>query len=282
MDNSLKTYVVAVSGGIDSMCLLHMIKDQGAIVVAHFNHGTRPSADDDEKFVREWAKKYGLPCHVGRAKLGPNVSEAEAREARYKFLKKVVKKYDGILITAQHTNDMFESVVINFLRGTGWRGLTPFFDRKIARPLGDWTKSNFYHYAAENQIVFRQDPTNNEDKYLRNRIRPKVSDFVLHEPKKCDKLLALWLAQVNLRREIEAIASEILPSGRSYPRELFDNLDDAVAEEIIRAIFRRYNISATRPKMQDFLQAIRTYEPGKKFNLPKGRFVRFNKTEFML
>lgn len=278
----MKKLVVAVSGGIDSMCLLHMIKDQPGVIVAHFNHGTRPSANDDEKFVVEWAKKYGMPYHVGRAKLGPNVSEAEAREARYKFLKKLAKKYNGTLVTAQHTNDMIESVAINLIRGTGWRGLTPFYDGKIGRPLGDWTKSRIYEYAAENNIVFRQDPTNNEDIYLRNRIRPKVAELVLKKPRAREKLLRLWLKQVELRDEIESIASETLPFGRVYPRDIFINLDDAVAEELIRAIFRARDISATRPQIQDFLNAIRTYDSGKKFNLPKNRLVRFNKSEFVL
>ena len=79
--------VLAISGGVDSMCLLHMLKDDKDVVVAHFNHGTRPSADDDEKFVASYAKKYGLPFYSEKAQLGADVSEADARSARYAFLK---------------------------------------------------------------------------------------------------------------------------------------------------------------------------------------------------
>ncbi|MBR3263844.1 tRNA lysidine(34) synthetase TilS [Candidatus Saccharibacteria bacterium] len=275
--------VLAVSGGIDSMCLMHMFKDRNDTIVAHFNHGTRPSADDDEKFVQREAKKYGLPFYVGKANLGPNVSEAEARDARYKFLRRLAKKHNSMIITAHHANDFCESIVINILRGTGWRGIMPMVTSEdIARPLLSWTKSRIYQYAADNNIVFRQDPTNSEDNYLRNRIRPKVAELYREHPIAAETFFVMALRQDSLRQQIEAITSELLPFGNTYERALFDNIDDSVAEELLREVLKRANISATRPQIYDFLHAIRTYQSGKKFNLPKGRLVKFNKTEFML
>ena len=278
-----KGMILAVSGGIDSMCLLDLLKNEPKTIVAHFNHGTRPSADDDEKFVKKYAEKYGLPFCVGRAKLGPNVSEADARAARYKFLRKLAKKHNSMIITAQHANDFCESIAINLLRGTGWRGIMPMVaSEDVSRPMLSWTKSQVYRYAAEHNIVFRQDPTNNEDNYLRNRVRPKVAELFEKVPLAPDTLLVMALRQDSLRQQIEALASEILPFGTTYPRDLFMDLDDSVAEELLREILKRVNLSATRPQIYDFLHAIRTYESGKKFNLPKGRMVRFNKTSFML
>ena len=276
------TKILAISGGIDSMCLLHMLKDEKDVVVAHFNHGTRPSAIDDEKFVIKIAKQYGLPYYVGKANLGPNVSEAEAREARYKFLRKLAKKLNGQILTAHHLNDYCESVAINFLRGTGWRGITALVSSDIVRPMLSWPKSKIYRYAAEHQIVFREDPTNHEDDYLRNRLRPKVSEFLHNDLPSGVALLVIGIRQGTIRSEIEALASEILPHEKTYPRAIFKNLDDATAEEILRSILVSHNISATRPQIHDFLDAIRTYNSGKKFNLPKDRLVRFNKSEFVL
>lgn len=274
--------ILAISGGIDSMCLLHMLKDEEDVVVAHFNHGTRPSADADEKFVISYAKKYGLPYYIGRASLGPNVSEATAREARYKFLRNLAKEQKGIILTAHHLNDYCESVAINFLRGTGWRGVTALINSDIARPMLYWPKSRIYEYADKHQIVFREDPTNHEDDYLRNRVRPIINDFLYDNPSSGAILLTIGLRQEALRSQIEDLASEILPSGSTYPRPLFENLDSTTAEELLRAILARSGISATRPQLHDFLHAIKTYESGKKFNLPKDHLVKFNKTEFML
>lgn len=272
--------VLAISGGVDSMCLLHMLKDDKDVVVAHFNHGTRPSADDDEKFVASYAKKYGLPFYSEKAQLGADVSEADARSARYAFLKKLSQKLDGKIFTAHHQNDLFESIAINLLRGTGWRGLTPFYDAEIERPMLKMSKSEIYQYATEHQIVFRQDPTNVEEKYLRNRLRFDIADFA--RTISANKLQHLFTQQRVLRAKIEDLASGILPYDSIYSRSLFKDLDNSTAEELLRAILARSGISATRPQLDDFLHAIKTYESGKKFNLPKDQLVKFNKTEFML
>src|SRR5438105_4926788 len=106
-------YVLAVSGGVDSMVLLHHLANSQKLIansknkssshqlpangyeliVAHFNHGIRPDSSKDEQLVKKTAKKYNLPFETGYGKLGPNASEEQARKTRYKFLNKVKKKY---------------------------------------------------------------------------------------------------------------------------------------------------------------------------------------------
>src|SRR6185437_11240876 len=88
-------YVLAVSGGVDSMVLLDLLSNlPGAdLIVGHFNHGIRPEADRDEVLVAEAAKKYDLPFEAGRAYLGPKTSEEAARQARYDFLRSIQEKY---------------------------------------------------------------------------------------------------------------------------------------------------------------------------------------------
>lgn len=274
--------ILAISGGVDSMCLLRMMKDDKDAVVAHFNHGTRPSSDDDEAFVKSYAKKYGLPFYAQKAQLGPNVSEADARAARYAFLNDLAKKQGGEIYTAHHLNDLLETIAINFTRGTGWRGLTPFNNVAIKHPLLRFTKTEIYRYAAANEIIFRQDPTNNERGYLRNRLRPAIATLIVEQPDLAEKLNNLYLRQCGLRVEIEKLCSEILPFSRTYKRSWFQDLDDNTAEELLRFCLEQHHISVTRPQLQDFLSAIRTYGSGKQFNLPKGQMIRFNKTDFML
>lgn len=274
--------ILAISGGVDSMCLLHMMRNDEDVVVAHFNHGTRPSSDDDEAFVKSYAKKYGLPFYAQKAQLGSNVSEADARVARYAFLYDLAKKLNGTIYTAHHLNDLVESITINFTRGTGWRGLTPFNNVAIKRPLLRFTKAEIYRYAAINNIIFRQDPTNVESSYLRNRLRPAIATLIVEQPDSAEKLNNLYLRQCSLRAEIEKLCLEVLPPSQTYERTWFKELDDDVAEELLRSCLEQHHISLTRPQLQDFLNAIRTYGSGKQFNLPKDQLIRFNKTNFML
>ena len=231
---------------------------------------------------RSLLKKYGLEFCAKKVMLGPTVSEADAREARYQFLNELARKFNGQIYTAHHLNDLFESITINIARGTGWRGLTPFSNTTIEHPLLHFSKSDIYRYAIANHIVFRQDPTNTESGYLRNRLRPAIAMLIAERPDLAEELHDLYLSQCNLRQSIEAITSQIFPDSRSYPRAPFVELDDNVAEELLRNVLAEHQISATRPQICNFLSAIRTYHSGKQFNLPKDRLVRFNKTSFML
>lgn len=264
------------------MALLDIFGSDTDAVVAHFNHGTRPSADDDAKFVERTARNYGLPFYLGSAKLGANVSEADARKARYDFLSQVAKKVDGKIYTAHHINDLVETIAINMMRGTGWRGLSPFGNENVVRVFLESepkTRADIDVYASIYSLVFRQDPTNVEDKYLRNRIREKVS---LMSRDELLRVFELYKKQSILRQEIEQIISSILPSDGRFNRGDFAELDDDIAAEILRAGLAQIGVSATRPQILDFLSAIRNYAPEKSFNLPGGKMVVLHKTYFVL
>lgn len=271
--------ILAISGGIDSMTLLWLYREVPGVVVAHFNHGARPSADDDEEFVRKMVKKYGLVFESERAMLGEGVSEAEARRERYRFLSRVAEKYGGEIYVAHHLDDVVESMAINFLRGTGWRGLAVMGNPRIVRPMLTMDRRKIYQIVEEAKLTFRQDPTNAEDIYLRNRVRQKLS-FLSGETKK--KLGELRQRQVELMDKIDLSVKSLLPENRVYQRAWFLRMDDTVALEILRMGLLRAEIAATRPQILDFLRAIREYAPGKVFNLPGGKLIKIHKTYFVL
>ena len=271
--------ILAISGGVDSIVMLHLFRGDDSVVVAHFNHGTRPSADDDEKFVRRLAAEYGLECFVGRAELGENASEEKARISRYEYLFDLAERIGGEVYTAHHLDDLVESMAINVVRGTGWRGLVPFGNTAIRRPFIEvkpMDRADILRYAAEHDLSFRHDPTNTDERYLRNRLRSAFRDL--------DKtgLFEIYHETNNLKKSIDEILSEILPRDGVFERAWFFDLDDAVALEILRAGLLRADIPATRPQMLDFLSAIRTYSSGKSFNLPGNRLVRLTKNTFTL
>lgn len=250
------------------------------IVVAHFNHGTRPSADIDEEFVRQKCKEFGVPFESSKLLLGEGVSEEEAREKRYAFLYHVANKYQGEICTAHHIDDLLESVAINLIRGTYWRGLSPFGNKNIIRPLISrrMDKTDILRYAGRNHLCFRQDPTNHEEMYLRNRVREKLRGLEVEKKK---RLWELSERQKILRAEIEEIVKKLADAliieysdnEIKFRKDFFADVENSVAEEILRALCLRRNISLTRPQLADFLNATRKYQPGKKFNLPKNKMA---------
>lgn len=281
--------VLAISGGVDSMVLLDFCmkkypKDE--LKVAHFDHGTRPSSNDDYLFVEKNCKKLGIEFFGKHAKLGEGVSEEKARNARYEFFFSLLEKNDK-LIVAHHLDDLVESVVINFLRGTGWRGLAVMNSEKIERPFLGWSKADILKYAYENKVVFREDPTNSSGEYLRNRVRFSVRNL---DRETKEKILNLRNRQIELTKEIEKDVFEIIKKNMKkldgnkdlFQRDMFFSLDEEVAFEILKKILAEKEIFCTRPQLSNFLDAIKTYQPGKFFNLPEDKLVRIDKNTFVL
>ena len=256
------------------------------LAVAHFDHGTRPSAKEDFLFVEEKCKELGIQFFGEHAKLGEGVSEEKAREARYDFFYSLLGPNDK-LVTAHHLDDLVESVVINFLRGTGWRGLAVMNSEKIERPFLSWTKKDILKYASENNIIFREDPTNSSDEYLRNRVRFSVRNL---DRGTKEKILDLRNNQVKIGKEIEEMVDEIVAENKTeiqneknlIPRKLFKEMDEKTAVETLKVLLSEKKVFCTRPQLLNFYHAILEYKAGKFFNLPGDKLVRIDKNTFMI
>ena len=275
--------ILAVSGGVDSMALLAMYA-HADIIVAHVDHGTRKSSAEDADFVRRKCQELGVKFYETKLGLGEGVSEELARQKRYEFLKTIQEKEGGTLCTAHHLDDVLESVAINLIRGTGWRGLTPFYDDELVRPfiIAKMWKRDVLKFAGEQKICFRQDPTNHETNYLRNRVREKMAE--LDETARTD-IINLFEKQNKLRGKIEKLVTELAKQtvvGKNFhKKELFLVADEKVALEVLREICLMHGFSSTRKQLADFLFAIKTYVPHKRFNLPKNHFVTILKNYIM-
>jgi tRNA(Ile)-lysidine synthase len=185
--------------------LLDMVatRTKDEFVVAHFDHGIRSESGKDAEFVGGLAKKYGAVFELGQARLGAQASEEMARKARYSFLKKLEKKYaPAKVVTAHHQDDLVETVVMNLVRGTGWRGLAPM-SAELERPLLGLSKVELTEYAIANNLGWIEDETNYGDRYFRNRVRR----FLLKmSPEQRRDLLILNAKQQLLRGQIEEIS----------------------------------------------------------------------------
>lgn len=270
-------YVVAVSGGVDSVVLLDMLQrlPHHELIVAHFDHGIRDDSALDAAFVQALAEKYGHQFETHREELGPNAGEALARERRYMFLKSVAKKHTAKIMTAHHLDDVIETVAINLHRGTGWRGLAVMHS-DIARPLLDMPKEDIIAYAKHHNLQWREDSTNASDVYLRNRIRQKAST-IAHDHKR--QLRALHAHQKNLKSQIEKEAQQLVGDGPQYNRYFFTHAPQKVALECLRYISAG---KLTRPQLLRTLLAVKTAAAGSIYEAGSGVKIHFSTRHFSL
>jgi tRNA(Ile)-lysidine synthase len=184
---------IAVSGGADSVALLHLLlklqRQLGVLLsVAHFNHQLRGKAsDDDEKFVSKLAERYGLEFHVGRANVASKAKQQKlnledaARRARYGFFSELVKEGKVTQVAVAHTaDDQAETVLAHILRGTGLAGLGGIHpvSQHIVRPMLEIRRAALRVYLKEQKQPWREDATNRDTAKLRARIRKKLLPMV--------------------------------------------------------------------------------------------------------
>lgn len=235
-------YIVAVSGGVDSMALLHILakrqepKAKSQLVVAHFNHGIRPESGLDEQLVQKMALNYGLPVEVGYGYLGAGASEEKARKARYSFLYKIKKKHQAdFIVTAHHQDDLLETAILNILRGTGRRGLSAISDNKeVLRPLLAYPKSEIIKYAQLNKLKWREDSTNQDDRYLRNYLRNNIiSSLTVVQKKELLKNIEKVAKTNKLTKPIIATISHYIEPNKKIDRQKFTALPPEIANELV-------------------------------------------------
>ncbi len=177
--------LLAISGGMDSMTLFYLIKNLNPnIALAHCNFKLRgKDADADEKFVISIAKKNNIPVFTTSfetekyAKAKSISIQMAARELRYQWFSTLAEQHHfDYVLTAHHADDNLETFLINLTRGTGLEGLTgiPSQNGKIIRPLLSFSRKEITDFAKEHQLDWREDQSNAETKYLRNKIRHDI------------------------------------------------------------------------------------------------------------
>ncbi len=221
-----RRYLVGVSGGRDSVALLHWLLGQGyrKLIVCHFEHGLRGRAGQaDARFVERLAQKHGLGVELGAAQVATIAArtkrsiETAGRDERLAFFQRVAsRRRCRTIFLGHHADDQVETFLMNLLRGAGGRGLGAMRERstygrlEIVRPLlGVW-RSEIDDYIAAERLKFREDASNRELRARRNRTRHKIVPWLEQEFGR-NVRANLWRAASILTEE-EAFLDELLPN----------------------------------------------------------------------
>ena len=194
--NEKDSIVIGVSGGPDSICLLHILNElknelNFKIYVAHVNHMIREEADEETEYVKEFCEKLGIECYIKRidvVKIANNLkrgTEETGRQIRYEFFNEVLEKTNSNKIaTAHNNNDKVETILMNILRGSGisgLKGIEAIRDEKFIRPLIEISREEIEEYCKVNKLNPKIDKSNNENIYTRNKVRNVVIPYIKEE-----------------------------------------------------------------------------------------------------
>jgi tRNA(Ile)-lysidine synthase len=290
-----KRLIVAVSGGADSVALLHLLLEAGHrnLVVAHFNHCLRGRASDtDASFVEKLAKKLDLPVEIGAGDVRKLATkrksslETSAREARYGFLAAVTRKYrTRTVVLAHHTDDQVETCLFNFLRGSGIAGLSGMkasskrtidgTKLELLRPLLSTLKADLLAYLKARKIRYREDASNAVAEASRNKLRLKVLPLI-------EELLGPSFKGSIVRNTLLLADEEDLLSSLSEPIALREKLPVKLLRELHPALRRRVLHAWLKNQVIEepgFAEVERTaslldLEGPAKINLPGNRHAR--------
>jgi len=281
------TVLCAVSGGRDSMALLHWLWEQGrrdgfSVAAAHFNHRLRPTADRDEELVRMWCREREIPFYAESADVAgwsreQGVSqEIGARTLRYAFLERLADELGAARIaTAHHRQDNAETVLLNLLRGSALQGLTgiPPVRGRIVRPFLETDRSDIEAYIKEHNIPFAEDETNRDPAYTaRNRLRLEVLPVLEELSPGCTGRIARSAQMLRSENEcLQRQAEALLPpwdggDAVSVPLALLEQQEEAMARRMVKTMARRLGgeLSAAH------VEAVLALTGGRYLDLPGG------------
>ena len=260
----------AVSGGADSMCLLHWLNElrevhDFSLFAAHYEHGLRGEESlRDAAFTAKACGEINVPCTVGHGDVPAFAAdnktglEDAARTLRYRFLEETADMLGCDKIATAHTmNDNVETVLMNLCRGAGTRGLSgiPPVRGRLIRPLLWTTREEIEAYLLEHHIAHIEDSSNKSDVYLRNRIRHQVIPLLMEENPSV--LSAIGRASELLREDDECLCREaeqfleVWQEADSIPVKPLLELDPAVAARVLRKLCGRgVSMERTRALLQ--------------------------------
>ena len=291
--------LAAVSGGPDSLCLLHWLKtlrDEGEIRLAalHVNHGIRgEEADEDAAFVEEICAQWEIPLNIVRidvpalaGETGQSLEEA-GRTARYRALEEAREDLSAdYIVTAHHLGDQAETVLFHLFRGAGLAGLAGMSAKngRIIRPLLAVPREDILAYLSEQGLSYRVDSSNEDERFTRNKIRRHVLDYAKAEINfAAERHIAQAAARVRAADDyLREEAKETLEAmGRPFSSGMLVSEEVKKKPEILQEYVFREVIRIVRGELTNFssehihqIMALWDKPAGKETSLPAGLLAR--------
>jgi tRNA(Ile)-lysidine synthetase-like protein len=220
--------LLAVSGGVDSMVLLHLFqlaaaKDNLKLAVAHIDHQIRPESVEEAKYLKKYCQEYELPFYSRKWEAANKTKnmEARARQFRYHFFDEIMtEKNYSKLVTAHHSDDQAETILMKLTRGSaltnlvGIRSAQVFGNGELLRPLLIFSKEQLTAFAEQEAIRYFEDSSNLSDEYMRNRIRHHVVPILKKENQQFLQHITDFGEQISYAEEV--IQSVVIPKYQQW------------------------------------------------------------------
>ncbi len=280
--------LLGFSGGYDSLCLLHILKELKIPVIAiHLNHNWRgEESKKDENFCKDYCKKNNIEFYSKTLSDKIAKTETAAREARYEFFEECAQKYNSkYFLTAHNADDNAETVLYRIIKGTGISGLSAIQEKRgiFYRPLISVYRSEIEQYCSENNLTPNIDSSNSNIKYKRNLIRQKILP-------KCEIINQNCKEAINSLSAIAQEENELIKEYIKIQKEKIGNstkefikASDAVQNRIIYEIFLKNHIDYDRTsilRIKDFIKTNSNSKSGKKCSITKNVFMFANEQYF--
>lgn len=270
--------IVAVSTGVDSTVLLDILYKIGIkVVIAHVNHHKRKESDTEAKFIESYAKDKNIPFEILDYFYNHEGNFHDlAHEARYDFFRKLALKYHtNIIYTAHHADDEIETVLMKILEGSnlyGYGGISKINDNgefKLVRPLLPFSKDMLYNYAKENNLTYFEDSSNNENDFLRNRIRHNVIPILKNESD--DIYTKINEYSTILKESFEYIRNDSIKYLNEHENkinlDIFNKFHIALKKDIICLLLERYEVNKNNDIINAIINILSSKDGNKEYKL---------------
>lgn len=279
-----ETIIVACSGGPDSMALLSLFINKNIkVICAHVNHKLRKESEKEAQMVKSFCTQNKIPFEYMEIKEYKGNTENYAREKRYQFFEKLIKKYKAsYLLTAHHGDDLTETILMRLIRGSSLKGYAGFQKitekkhYKIYRPLIIKTKAEILNYVKENKIPYAIDKTNETDDYTRNRMRKYILPHLKKENKNVHLKFLKFNEKINetenyfqkvIEKKIKEIyKNKILNITKLKKEETL--IQKKIIEYILKDEYQSDIVQITDKHINQILKIINSSKPNQKIYLP--------------
>ena len=289
--------VLALSGGPDSMCLFSLLlqlkeKYHLKMICAHVNHNVRYESEEEARFVKSMVLKNECIFEFMKIENYPQENfESSARKKRYHFFNELIRKYQAnYLMTAHHGDDLMETILMRLIRGSNLKGYagfkkeTIYKNYELLRPLIHTTKKEILEYNLQNNIEYRNDQSNEEKRYTRNRIRKNILPLLKNENRKVHRKFLkfseeLYSIENFLENMTKNALTQVYNSDKVNLQE-FKKLDPLLKKRIIEWIlmqtYQNEIDCITNKHLQNILDLCTSTKPNQWISLPKGKIARKN------